>query len=108
MGFTRVRVLIICPFRSVAHDIVQTILKLMPKRKPLNLERFEQEFGDDGEPLTKNDSERPPDWIHLFKGNNDDRFKIGVSVGKKAVRLFAPFNKSDILIASPLGLREIV
>ncbi|CAK9002175.1 unnamed protein product [Durusdinium trenchii] len=40
-------------------------------------------------------------------GNSDDRFRIGVTLWKKGVRLYAPFDKADILICSPLGLRQI-
>lgn len=45
------------------------------------------------------------DWIERFKGNNDDNFKIGVSLERKKLDLFKNFYQSDIIIASPLGLR---
>ena len=49
-----------------------------------------------------------PDWVDLFSGNNDDRFVLGVAVARAAVRLFSPFESSDIIFGSPLGLRQIV
>ena len=50
----------------------------------------------------------PPDFSRLFSGNIDDDFRIGISVSSAAVRLFCPFDASDIIVASPLGLRRII
>ena len=47
------------------------------------------------------------DYQHLFGGNSDDRFRIGLALWKKGIRLYAPFQQADVLIASPLGLRQI-
>lgn len=38
----------------------------------------------------------------------DDDFRVGISIGSKAVRLYAPFYSADIIVASPLGLRRII
>lgn len=35
-------------------------------------------------------------------------FCVGVAILQRSVRLYAPFYSSDILIASPLGLRTII
>lgn len=42
----------------------------------------------------------------MFTGNVDDCFRIGLSVAKKSLKLYAEFYKSDIIIASPLGVRS--
>lgn len=42
----------------------------------------------------------------IFRGNVDDDFKLGISLSKKAIKLFADFYESDFIIASPLGLRR--
>ena len=43
----------------------------------------------------------------MFKGNIDDCFKLGIRVSKKSLKLFSEFYTSDIIIASPLGLRMV-
>jgi len=53
------------------------------------------------------EEDKPADWHDLFSGNNDDRFRLGLSVTKKSVRLYSPFTSSDVLICSPIGLRQI-
>ena len=71
----------------------------------------------------------PPDFVHTFAGNSDEDFRVGLSFsrsactpgflgqrssaggagsGSGALRLYAPFYASDILLASPLGLRRIL
>ncbi|KAG9033455.1 rRNA-binding ribosome biosynthesis protein utp25 [Tulasnella sp. UAMH 9824] len=47
----------------------------------------------------------PPDHVHTFKGNIDDNFRAGIRVMKKALKLFETFYGSDLIVASPLGLR---
>lgn len=47
-------------------------------------------------------------YIAMFAGNTDDCFKVGVALRGKVVRLYTDFYSSDIIIASPLGLRTII
>jgi U3 small nucleolar RNA-associated protein 25 len=62
---------------------------------------------------------KPEDWQHDFRQNCDDDFKLGIQMnpgrGKGSgvnkgcyVRLFSDFFISDVIIASPLGLRLII
>jgi U3 small nucleolar RNA-associated protein 25 len=37
-----------------------------------------------------------------------DHFKIGLSVAKKSIKLYTEFYSSDIIIASPLGLKSVI
>ncbi|KAG9002111.1 rRNA-binding ribosome biosynthesis protein utp25 [Tulasnella sp. 427] len=47
----------------------------------------------------------PPDHVQTFKGNIDDNFRAGIRVMKKVLKLFETFYGSDLIVASPLGLR---
>eukprot|EP01006_Ploeotia_vitrea_P039391 TRINITY_DN66345_c2_g1_i2.p1 TRINITY_DN66345_c2_g1~~TRINITY_DN66345_c2_g1_i2.p1 ORF type:complete len:735 (-),score=366.36 TRINITY_DN66345_c2_g1_i2:150-2273(-) len=109
-GFTRPRVLIVAPFRNSAYRIIKVLLRLLPERQRqqvLNRQRFEKEFGVDADhPGVK--PEKPSDYKMLFDGNTDDMFRIGISLAPKSVKLFAKFTSSDVIVASPLGLRTIV
>lgn len=70
----------------------------------MNFERFEKEFTGDtiSFPKTK---PKPEDYEKTFSGNTDDNFRIGMSLTKKTLKLYTDFYSSDILIATPLGLR---
>lgn len=48
------------------------------------------------------------DYQHIFAGNTEDTFRVGVALAGKTMRLFADFYAADLLIASPLGLRMII
>ncbi|CAE7943567.1 utp25, partial [Symbiodinium necroappetens] len=75
------------------------------KKQVANLQRFEEDYGpgDDENSM----ADKAVDYQHLFAGNSDDRFRIGITFWKKGIRLYAPFDKADILVCSPLGLRQI-
>ena len=54
-----------------------------------NRTKFLEEFGDEEKEL-------------------DDDFKIGLSMMNKSIKLYSPFSNSDLIVASPLGLRLAV
>jgi len=74
-----------------------------------NITRFRKEFGLPEGVTDKFSSAEPdaypPDHVETFQGNPDDNFRVGVKLTRKTVRLFTEFYGSDIIIASPLGLR---
>ncbi|XP_076015503.1 U3 small nucleolar RNA-associated protein 25 homolog [Genypterus blacodes] len=110
-GLTRPKVLILVPFRGVALRVVQTFISLLDNkgRKVVvsNKKRFKDEFGEEADEKPPN-LQRPDDYHAIFSGNVDDHFRIGVSIVRSSVRLYAPFYSSDIIIASPLGLRTVL
>jgi hypothetical protein len=71
------------------------------------------------------DAPKPADHVSLFGGarplgadggapgarvprkNADDCFALGVRVSRRALRPFAPLVRADVIIASPLGLKQL-
>ncbi|XP_074548795.1 U3 small nucleolar RNA-associated protein 25 homolog isoform X2 [Halichoeres trimaculatus] len=110
-GLTRPKVLVLVPFRGGALKIVQTLISLLEsKGKKIvvnNKKRFKEEFGEDEDDKPTN-LQRPDDYQAVFSGNVDDHFRIGISIVRSSIRLYSPFYSSDIIIASPLGLRTVL
>ena len=72
-----------------------------------NKKRFMEEYSGDTLFMPKTNP-KPDDYMATFAGNIDDNFKLGISLTKKSVKLYSDFYSSDIIIASPLGLRMII
>lgn len=125
-GFHRARVLLLVPMKNTAYEVVKSITALAvgtgDGEKDLadigNSERFEAEFapgpqeqaggtaqGHSREPSTSA-GQKPADHRRTFRGNIDDDFKLGICFTRKSLKLFTDFYASDIIIASPLGLRR--
>ena len=102
-GFTRPKVLILLPFRGVAHELLEIMIELLgPKTVVINKDRFDEEYGPDNEddalgeeeagstPAGEERAERaraalgrkPEDWKALMgDGRNvDDMFTLGLSL----------------------------
>ncbi len=133
-GFTRPRVLLLAPMKNVALDMVLALqgassTPLLPE----HAERLASEFGptdDDLERLARQKDRMSADFLETFRGNTDDCFRIGIKVKKRwsgsdekakergeeresgsaamTIVPFCDFYASDVIIASPLGLRFIV
>jgi len=108
-GFTRPSVLILLPLRNSALRWVKALLAALPDHQVDNLGRFESEFAlppDANDKLASaSPGTYPRDHIETFKGNIDDTFRVGIKLTRKNVKLFSDFYTSDIILASPLGLR---
>ncbi|ETW80476.1 hypothetical protein HETIRDRAFT_434572 [Heterobasidion irregulare TC 32-1] len=110
-GFTRPSVLILLPFRSSALRWLEAIMTHTPapNYQVENLARFRNEFGlPEGSVdklATAEPGTYPRDHVETFKGNMDDSFRVGIKLTRKSVKLFSEFYASDIILASPLGLR---
>lgn len=135
-GFSRARAVIIAPMRNVAYDVIRLVIRLVrgPQNNDgfnvFNIKRFEEEFATDdhddydksphvdkkrngpvedtmGRPkANKKIREKPSDYRYTFRGNIDDDFKLGIAFSKRSIKLFADFYDSDLIVASPLGLRR--
>ncbi|XP_048586436.1 U3 small nucleolar RNA-associated protein 25 homolog [Nematostella vectensis] len=110
-GLTRPKVLILVPFRDAALRVVELIIKLLlpdGEGQVMNKKRFYDEYTEEEDHKDTKRSHQPDDFKFMFAGNIDDCFRVGVSVMRKAVKLYSEFYSSDIIIASPLGLRTII
>lgn len=109
-GLVRPKVLIIVPFRDAAYKIIKMLIDLVlpeDKGNVMNKSRFIEDFTGNELILPKKNP-KPEDYEKLFCGNTGDDFKIGITVTKKSLKLYADFYSADIIIASPLGLRTVV
>lgn len=127
-GFTRPTVLVLLPTRSCCYEFCHLLYNLLGQEEEENseyVERFRKEFGPlDIEPDEDLDEkvklhrkktlrQKGREWNGLFGDgvNDDDDFKIGLALhtSKKSthtsLKVYTDFFKSDIIVASPLGLK---
>ncbi|KAI3660108.1 hypothetical protein MP638_002450 [Amoeboaphelidium occidentale] len=105
-GFTRPKVLVVFPFKHHAFKFIEALIKISGAEQCENKKRFKDEFSlpQDQDVM---DPRKPKSYKKTFEGNIDDCFRIGIKMSRKAVRLYSKFYSSDIIVASPLGLKLI-
>ncbi|CAG0918101.1 unnamed protein product [Notodromas monacha] len=110
-GFFRPKVLILVPFRDSALRVCNTLMNLLlgdiskKAANVVNRKKLEERYGWDAEQVERLAELKPADYTATFSGNPDDAFLFGVALTKKTLKFFANMYSSDILIASPMGLR---
>ena len=94
-----------------SHKLVQVdrIIKLSPTIVREEVEsrgKFNKEFGveEDAAEIHPN---MPEDYKAMFDGNIDDCFRLGLRFTRRSIKLYSDFYNSDIVVASPLGLRML-
>lgn len=108
-GFTRPTIAVLLPTKNSAFLFVEALWKTMKPVQIDNKNRFISEFQSSND---QNLDEKPNDYRILFSGNTDDNFRLGIKIGIKndscSMKLFEDFYQSDIILASPLGLRTFL
>ncbi|KAK8789913.1 hypothetical protein WA158_006693 [Blastocystis sp. Blastoise] len=103
-GYTRPKVLVICPFKYNAYMFVNSLVKLLPKDVTIEgIKRFKQEYEGDNDENSKQNA-----LTKAFPGNNEDCFRFGMAFKRKTVSIFKDFYNSDMIVASPVGIRQII
>jgi U3 small nucleolar RNA-associated protein 25 len=106
-GFTKPKVLVLMPFKNSCLEFVQAMASVLPPTCWLGKKKqFMQEFGPD--PDSTDPRNKPADWYQRFHGNIDEDFRIGINLTQNFMKLYSSFYASDIIIASPLGLRRVI
>ncbi|KAI8055410.1 hypothetical protein BDF22DRAFT_677007 [Syncephalis plumigaleata] len=108
-GFTRPKVLIVLPTRSSVVRLVDALTRLSGCDSIQQYKRFQQEYGTMQDfNVAQDNTSKPADYLNYFAGNPDDHFRLGIRFTRKTMKLCSEFYSSDMIVASPLGLRTII
>lgn len=103
-GFTRPKVLVLLPTRNAAWEVIEQMIKMSGSDQQENRKKLRLQFFEAGGPPDS----KPDDFKHMFQGNLNDFFSIGLKFTRKALKLYSSFYTSDVLVASPIGLSMIL
>ena len=106
-GFTRPKTLILVPSQETAGFLIECIISLFPVSQIHHRKRFYEYFLPSDRDLEPHKL-KSPEYNAMFYGNTNDTFYICCKVAQRALKLYADPYDSDIIIASPIGLRAMI
>ncbi|AOA62469.1 40S ribosomal subunit biogenesis [Komagataella phaffii CBS 7435] len=106
-GYTRPKILILLPTRNFCFNLMNKLIKLADIKTVENKKRFNTQFYSDFKIETLNGN-KPKDFNEFFRGNSSDFFTLGVKFTRKSMKIYSMLKQSDIIFASPLGLKMLL
>ncbi|KAL7673867.1 hypothetical protein ACOME3_000147 [Neoechinorhynchus agilis] len=91
-----------------AEMIIELIKPKNSNQITMSMNRLFTDYGIDSELEEVKMRKGDASWRKTFRGNIDDHFRLGINVSRRSLSLFAPYYQSDVIIASPLGLKTLV
>ena len=103
-GFTRPKILVMLETRQMCAKYAESIVSTFQPDQQENKQRFTDAFTA---PINESRN-MPVDYQEMFEGNNDNNFLVALKFTRKAIKFYSSFYSSDIILASPLGLRRVI
>ncbi|OBA25572.1 DUF1253-domain-containing protein, partial [Hanseniaspora valbyensis NRRL Y-1626] len=108
-GYNRTKCMIVLPTRQVCYDVLTNLIEKSGIDQVDKINKFKDQFNiDDDDYSLDKLSTKDDDFKHLFKGNTNDFFIVGVKVTRKTLRLYSALDSSDLVLCSPLGLKLLL
>jgi len=105
-GYTRPKVLMLLYSKESCVKMINMITLLCEPDQQEKRNVFNDRYVEKEETLP---SDKPLDFKELFEGKEDNEEPLfGLKWTKKTIKFFSGFYNSDIIFASPLGLRRVV